>query len=68
MESDLRRMSASAALNQYFAELPENDYKDGIKLLEERWLSVLKLRENILNKKTDFIKKYTFFHFRFQIF
>ena len=28
---------ASAAVNQYFAELPENHYKDGIKLLEKRW-------------------------------
>ena len=28
---------AIAAVEQYFAELPENHYRDGIKLLEDRW-------------------------------
>ena len=58
---------AIAAVEQYFAELPENHYRDG-----NYWrivgISVFKLREIILNKKNNFIKKYTFFHFCFQNF
>lgn len=38
MESVFRRIEeAIAVVEQYFAELPENHYRDGIKLLEDHW-------------------------------
>ena len=51
----LSNEEAITAVDWYFAELPESHYRDGIKYWRIIGISVLKLREIILNKKTYFV-------------
>ena len=47
---------AIAAVNGYFANLPESHFNDGIELLEKRW-NVLKFQEILLKNETYFALK-----------
>ena len=55
---------AITAVDGYFAELPKSHYRDGKNYWRIIGISVLKLREIILNKKNIFRTKNSIYSFR----
>lgn len=60
-----KHFSSNEVVELYFAELPENHYRDAINYCRIFEISVFKWREIKLNIKTDFIQNFIFFHFCF---
>lgn len=52
-----------AAVVDYFAELPENHYKNGIHKLEKRWHKCIELLEEYTVNKKHFNPQNRVFHF-----